>query len=530
MKTKCTILSLLILLFLAGCEKSYDVYPFVDDAGVNDEDTFTTGSLPDGFFEVKFFASSSGLQTKAPVTGLDTRVQHILCLIYKSTGEFVKQKNIWLPSQGTPSWPLPVIRDTLPDGEYKAVFLGNVSKTLFPYQTSSEPLNYADVLTNYTTTYSDARIVLPPVEFSTNTEYYWANVTFSDAAPNPAVLLQRIIGELRLHRNFVDANDAINQLVQNILIQIDYKNIIKTSLKGVASDHSDGILYKLLRPILVNRLTGLLVAVIDPLVNQLVLDLVDPIANALYDQILEALISQIELALAANATGNEGGLAYLGRILNPWAYGAEAIVTIDNFPKTIGFDLVVNDTYPTGQKFRYGLKTDTGGTMNERYVSIKGFNALYDVKKIDILAQGLVAGLVIDQVIGSDLLLPGVFMDITDPIVSAQPKGNLRYKADYSFVDLRLKSYVQQTDGNHNLTLTVKIGDIANINNVLAGTIATVKKLPVLGLVIGLLTDVIVNLILGDILKLTVSVPLNLPLLGVDNLTLSGSWSGVSNY
>lgn len=205
-------------------------------------------------------------------------------------------------------------------------------------------------------------------------------------------------------------------------------------------------------------------------------------------------------------------------------------MTIDNFPKSIDFDLNVKESFPVGQRFRYGLKTDTGGTVNDRYVAIKGFNASYNVKKIDILAKGLVAGLVIDQVIGSDYLLPGAFMDITDPLTATGPKSNLRYKADYSFLDLALKSYTLQTDGAHSLTLSVQIGNVANIDNILSGTIATVKKIPGLGLIIGGLTDALVSLILGDIKNLTVSVPVNLPLLGVENMKVSGSWSTVASY
>lgn len=527
MKTKILLFSILTSFFWASCDNR-ETDDLID---IDEKESPTSNSqVPEGHFVVNFATSTFDIQTKAAVTGPDARVQHISYVIYKSTGEYVKEKTVLLPAQGTPTWPLAVVRDTLPKGSYKVIFLGNVEKTLFPYATSGSSQNYADVLLNYKTTYADARIALPPVEFSNNTEYYWARASFSDAAPNPNILLQRIIGMLRLHRNFVDTNDAVNKLVQNILTQVGYRNIIKTALTGSLANHSDGILYALLRPILVNQLTGLLTAVIDPLLNQLILDLADPIANALYDQLAQSLINQIELALAANATGNETGLAYLGRILNPWAYGAEAIVTIDNFPKTTDFDLNVKDYYPVGQRFKYGLKTDTGGTVNDRFVAIKGLNGNYDVKKIDILAQGLVAGLVIDQVIDSNLLLPGAFMDISDPVSATGSKTNLRYRADYSFLDLRLKSYTQQTDGNHRLTLTVKIGDIANIDGILANTINTIKSLPVLGAIIGLLTNTIVNLILGDIKALTVSVPVNLPLLGVDNLTISGSWSTVTSY
>ena len=516
-----------ILFSLAGCDKDADSV-IGPGTYTPPSDTIPSG-IPEGEFVVNFTASTFDMATRAPVSGTDARVRHIRYVIYKSTGEYVKEKVILLPSQGVPTWPFTAVRDTLPKGSYKAVFLGNIEKTQFPYATSSSSQNYADILTTYTSTYSAARISLPPVEYTDDTEYYWANVAFSDAAPNPAVLMQRIIGMLRLHRNFVDTNDALNKLVQNILTQVGYRNIIKNALLGTASNNSNGILAQAIRPILAVRLLGL-AGLIDPLLNQLILDLADPIANALYDQLGQALLTQITLALAANATGNEGGLAYLGRILNPWAYGTESIVTIDNFPKAIDFDLAVKESFPVNQRFRYGLKTDTGGTVNDRYVAIKGFNGSYNVKKIDILAKGLVAGLVIDQVIGSDYLLPGAFMDITDPVTATAPKSNLRYRADYSFVDLMLKSYVLQTDGAHSLTLSVKIGNIGNIDSILSGTIATVRALPGLGLILLSLTDAIVSLIIGDIKGLTISVPVNLPLLGVENMKISGGWSTVASY
>lgn len=527
MKTKVLFIDALILFsLLIGCDKQESE----DILDIPDEEVPVNTQLPNGYFEVNFLTSTFDSQTKIAIVGSDTRIQHIHYVIYKSTGEYVKEKTILIPSQGTPTWPLPVIRDTLPKGSYKAVFLGNIEKTLFPYATASSPVNYEDILTNYKVSYNDARIILPPSEFTGNTEYYWDNATFSDTAPNPTILLERIIGLLRLHRNFVDTNNAINKLTQNILREIDYENIIREALLGVAADHSDGILYEVLRPILENRLTGLLTVVIDPLLNQLILDLVGPVTDALYDQILDQLIAQIELALEANATGGEGGLAYLGRILNPWAYGAEAIVTIDNFPKSIDFDLNVLDYFIGEQKFKYNLKTDTGGTVNDRYVAIKGFNGDYNIKQIDILAQGLVSGLVVDQIIGNDLLLPGAFMDITDPLSATDPKTNWRYRSDYSFLDLYLKSYIQQEDGSHSLTLSVVLGNIGNIDNILNGSINIVKALPILGSIISLLSNDIVNLILGDIKALTVSVPINLPLLGIENLEISGGWTTVSKY
>ena len=64
-------------------------------------------------------------------------------------------------------------------------------------------------------------------------------------------------------------------------------------------------------------------------------------------------------------------------------------------------------------------------------------------------------------------------MNITDPI-QATANTNYRYRSNYSFVSLGLKSYAQQSDGNHSLTLSVQLKNIANLDGILGG-------IPVLG-------------------------------------------------
>ena len=132
------------------------------------------------------------------------------------------------------------------------------------------------------------------------------------------------------------------------------------------------------------------------------------------------------------------------------------------------------------------------------------------MREIHVAKPGLISGLLVDDVIDGPLLLNGVFVNITDPI-HATVNTNYRYRSNYSFVSLGLKSYAQQSDGNHSLTLSVQLKNIANLDGILGG-------IPVLGPVL----NGTVRLLIGNI---TVTVPVNLPLLGTDNLTLSGSWS-----
>lgn len=506
MKTIQTIIGgLLLTLFFASCDRGEEsLLPELPSVQPPSEET--PAVLPDGYFEVTF-APQYGTDTRAPITGSDTRVRSLRYVIYKSTGEYVKEKVVLKTTDPVPVWPLAAMKDTLPKGQYTAVFLANVDKTQFPIPGTGGTTTYNDILTNYQTTRANARINLPGSEFTDNSEFYYTSVVFSDASPQPNVLLQRIITMLNLRRVFVDAQKALDSLVDNIVTQIGYRNIIKTTVEG--------LLPGLLKPALDlgpvgNQVYDVAVGGLDAAVNLLVGVLVEPVTDALYNILLQQLVNQIGLTLSGNASQN-GALGALGSLLNPWrgSDAAYALVTINNFPKAMDLNLNVTDTYTGLHRFRYGFTTTPGTTNSEKDILIRGFHGLFDVRKIEVAKPGLISGVLVDQVLDGSLLLNGTFVNITDPI-QATVNTNFRYRSNYSFVSLGLKSYTQQTDGNHSLTLSVQLKNIANLDGILTGV-------PVLGP----LLNGAVKALIGNI---TVSVPVNLPLLGADNLSLSGSW------
>ena len=122
------------------------------------------------------------------------------------------------------------------------------------------------------------------------------------------------------------------------------------------------------------------------------------------------------------------------------------------------------------------------------------------------------SGLVVDFVV-DDLLLPGAFIDIKDELHVNEGNTllNRRFQADYSFLDLKLK----ETDTSETIRLTIRIGNIANIDNIING-------LPIVGSIL--------SLILSPVKNIQVSVDLELPILEVGNLELSGSWSEITTY
>lgn len=477
-----SIVGMFCFLLLAGCDKQLDEF-IENETGEGSSDKETSG-IPEGYFEVTFTPQSSA--TRTPVSGADGRVRHLRYIVYKSTGEYVKEKVLVKTTDATPVWPLNAVKDTLPKGQYTAVFIANVEKTLFPIPVTGGGTTYTDVLQNYQSNLANARIALPGTEFSDTSEYYWAKINFSDTSAQPTILLQRIISVFKLHRNFVDAQAALDVLVNNVLNAVD-NDEYNASIKSILTSTLNGV--------------PLIGALLTPVVNALL----TPVTAALRVVLKNLIVDQIGVALTGNADQN-GTLAKLGVLLNPWSQNnaGAAIVTIRDFPKTIDFSLAVQSYYTGDQRFRYSLNS-SGGIHNEKDVLIKGLNTTYNVRKINVVGPGLITGVVVDQVIDT-WLLTGVFVDVNDPIQTVAA-ANRRYQADYSFVDLKLKSYT----GQNSFTISVKLANIANIDGIL-------------GIIPG------ISLLLSPIKALTISVPIKLPLLDISNIEVTGSWSAVTTY
>lgn len=91
-------------------------------------------------------------------------------------------------------WPLKQeINFELPNGDYKAVFVGNADKNLFINQQDNE------ILTEYNGNFASARINMPemgPKGFNQYNMFYLCTVDFSPANPSPNVLMQRAVAKM----------------------------------------------------------------------------------------------------------------------------------------------------------------------------------------------------------------------------------------------------------------------------------------------------------------------------------------------
>ena len=96
---------ILSLFLLAGCEK--------DIEEIQLPPTETSENVPEGYFVVSFSPGQDDV-TRAAVTGPDGRVRHLRYVIYKSTGEYVKEKVVLQPVNPVPTWPFSAVKDTPP--------------------------------------------------------------------------------------------------------------------------------------------------------------------------------------------------------------------------------------------------------------------------------------------------------------------------------------------------------------------------------------------------------------------------------
>lgn len=533
------ILTSVLLLAAVSCDGDESSTSATDPTGQPGNDG---PAIPEGWFVATFTA---GADTRTPITGTDTRVQHLRYMVFDidNLGSFVKERVIPITSGGQ-QWPLPlpggVMRDTLPAGTYIAVFLANADPSLFAYG-GSEPF---ELLTGYQDGYTSARIHMPPVEFTSDTEYYLATAAFSEVQPSADILLQRIIGRTKLKRITVDAQDALNTLVRNLLTELDYETVLGNTVASLLGDSSllgqvsaalglDGVFDPL----------GALDSALSALLNPILQSLVDPITTVLYDLLIGELVNHIGGVLELNTDG--GGLAYLtSPLLNPWgtANASSTLVTISNFPEAVDFNLAPTDFFPPSQRFKYDF--NTLDPEQEHYITIKGFGGDYDVEKINVLSnESLIGGIVVNEVV-DDFLLTGTFIDVDDPTTIPQAT-NRSIQNNYSLLAINIKDNTASGD-SYNFQLNTTLGQIANLDDVVYGVVneglvgGLVDLVDALLTVVGTLSFGVIDLSISDLLNAIVGVvldipinidlPVALPLLDTDNLSLSGSWGEVEPW
>lgn len=494
---------------LTGCNKEEN-----DILSEYTDSTTAAGSTKEGFFDVTFFAGNSlnGTATRVAIHDEETdRVQTLMYILYKKdeTGTYAYFKHVYLfrpENYNIPEmhrWPHDTVSETLPNGDYKVVFLGNLDSNLFSGQGSTA------VLSDYRSSYEDARINMPvagPNAFNGTNMFYLDIAEFNQDSPNVDILLERIVTQHEYQREFVDTNDALNTLVGNIAANIKNEQLTTEIVGGLL--HS-----ALLEPVSdALGVSGALFAtkIVDTLVGALVGDLVD----ALYKDLLSKLLERLESTLVTQ--GGQADLLGLSNLLNPWSISKYADIT-GKFATSVNFDLQVQSSDLNSRTWENIPINVVPGeeSSKSRYISMTLLNGDKLVDKIDIKKEGLI-GPVVDGVVDDDLLY-GRFMNVENDL-SYTASSNIKYHTNYAFLNITLDDY-GTSEESEPVTVTAKLDSALVTKDLLKELLGDI-----LGGILGDLLSPLLNAVTNVLEETTFTLGIRLPDLGIHNIVVEGGW------
>lgn len=513
-------------LVFTGCEKDDAL---VDANGNEVVSETTSDSVKDGYFTATLIPGIGNdiLQSRTPVSGFSDQIQSLRFMLFKkgdddvytrytdlktSIGENVPEDIISFKSQVNDlySWPLShSVQLSLPVGDYKVVFLGNMDKRQFANQD-------AEIVQVNSGRFEDVRINMPdggPLAFlpalnagdgQYQNLFYLATADLNKDKPSPQILLQRIVTQSSFSRDFIDTDDAVGQLVQSVVDQVNREQLLEDIVEGV------------LRNELTGALTENLVSLTDPLLG----DVVDALVNVLLGDILtlvnEALLQQVTDLLNESLHAKDSGDS-LYTLLNPWSEltkvdaSMDIVTSIDlnRVPRTVEKNKVINDIKLNNQNGvppHFTVTLLSGGfTLNSATVTNE---------EEGLLRQPLGA---LDESV-----LAGLFINLCTPI-SYETGNNLQYTTNYDL--LRLKLVDDTYSQEEKITLTVDnletILDSGHLTESLTGH-GLLGNL--VDITVGQIVQAVVNRLTSHDNSLLNTIGIKLPNLAIGNITLEGRW------
>lgn len=525
---------------LTGCEKE-DLPENGTEQGTGNET-----EVPEGYFVANLMPTTYDL-SRGLVTGGSTAVQSLRFLIFKKEADDAgNEKYIYYKPENADAsfgivfeatnqsglvnqtyiWPLDgndyngKLTVTLPVGDYRVVFLGNMMTNQFIGQADNSEIVYLS-----DGEYDNVRINLPsagpqafyPALTTTNDVYqnafYMGSADFNINNPSPKIVLQRLLSQSCFSRDLIDTNEAEGMLVQSIVDQIKDGQLSTDIVKGVLRTNLTKILEQLLGDSLLYPLT----TVVDRLVNILLGDLV----NALHEAVLTQVTELVNKELLA-----EGNKAALYSILNPWS----TVGSIDAkvaLVKSIDLNRRVK-SYCNAPLLLEDIPVvkDEKGVQNFTITSLNGPFTLIEAnvdytksnslnKAIGILRPG-------SQQI-DDALLAGLLINIKTSLAYTQ-ESNQRYTTKYDLLNLKLTDSSPEEDG-----------ETINVSTALSTVLDSEKLTQAIlgdGILSGILSglvggvDGLVNSLLGPLeTSLLENLDLRLPNIAIGNISLDGRWN-----
>lgn len=522
-----------------GCEKE-DLPETGTEQGTGNET-----EVPEGYFVANLMPTTYDL-SRALVRGESTAIQSLRFLIFKKEADddgnekymyykpenadssfgivFEAENQSGLVNQ-TYTWPLDgndyngKLTVTLPVGDYRVVFLGNMMTDQFTGQVDNSEIVYIG-----NGEYDNVRINLPsagPRAFYPSltdgsvyqNAFYMGSADFNINNPSPKIVLQRLLSQSCFSRDLIDTNEAVGMLVQSIVDQIKDGQLSTDIVKGVLRTN----LTKILEPLLGDSLLYPLTTVVDRLVNILLGDLV----NALHEAVLTQVTDLVENELFAESNKDA-----LYSILNPWS----TVGSIDAkvaLVQSIDLNRRVKSYYNAPLLLEdIPVVKDEKGVQNFTITSLNGPFTLIEANVNDTQANGLndAIGILrpgVQQI--DDALLAGLLINIKTSLAYTQ-ESNQRYTTKYDLLNLKLTDSSPEEDGK-----------TINVSTALS-TVLDSKKLTQAILGDGILSGILTGVtgIVDDLVKgllgeesetsLLNNLDLRLPNIAIGNISLDGRW------
>ena len=518
-----------------GCEKE-DLPENGTEQGTGNET-----EVPEGYFVANLMPTTYDL-SRALVNGKSTSVQSLRFLLFKKqTDDDGQEKYVYYKpdnadesfgivfgatNQGSGlvnqnyNWPLAGyenrLKVTLPVGDYRVVFLGNMMESQFTGQDENSDIVYLS-----DGEYDNVRINLPsngPQAFYPMTNdivyqnaFYMGAADFNINNPSPKIVLQRLLSQSCFSRDLIDINEAVSMLVQSIVDQIKDGQLSTDIVKGVLRTN----LTKILEPLLGDNLLYPLTTVVDRLVNILLGDLV----NALHEAVLTQVTDLVENELLA-----ESNKSALYSILNPWSTVGRIDATVA-LAKSIDLNRRVKSYYDSFTINKIAVE-NKDKAPNFTITSLNGPFTLIEAKVTDTGSNGLNNAIkILRPAVGEidDALLAGLLINIKTSLAYTQ-ESNQRYTTKYDLLNLKLTDSSPEKDG-----------ETINVSTALS-TVLDSKKLTQAILGDGILSGILTGVtgIVDDLVKgllgeesetsLLNNLDLRLPNIAIGNISLDGRW------
>lgn len=517
-------------LVFTGCEKD-DALDANRSETVNESSSDT---VKDGYFTATLIPGiCNDMQSRAAIEGTSDRIQTLRFMLFKKGDdgvytrftdyqEYNNNEDIENVIKYTPNanqstyWPLTQsVQLSLPVGDYKVVFFGNMDKRQFEDQNSEE------IIQLNSGRFEDVRINMPvlgPLAFlptlnSVNKQYqnlfYMATADFNQTNPNPQILLQRLVTQSSFSRDFIDTNDAVGKLAQSIVDQVNDEQLLSDIVEGV----------------LRNELTGALTGNLTGLAGLLLGDVVDALVNVLLGDILtlvnDALLQQVTTTLNGILVSNEpNGPLYT--LLNPWSQLEKVDASMD-----IVTSIDLNRapcTIKTKEIKNILLNKPQGAAP---YFTVTLLNGTYKLNSARVTDED--DKTLLRETIGAldNSLLAGLFINLCTPI-SYETGNNLQYSTNYDLLRLTLVDDTYSQTEN----ITVSLNNLEKIIN-LEGLTESLLGHGLLGNlteeVVKSIVQPVVDRLLGkESSLLNNGIGIKLPNLALGNITLEGRW-GMTN-